>query len=84
MAEDKILVFNLRKAALKTPKTRRSGDVLSILRRRAAKFSKNGKVKIDERTNLAIWARGRKSPKLSLRLKIKKLDDGSVETELVS
>lgn len=83
MAEEKVIIFNLRKDALKTPKWRRSGDAASILRRQLAKFSKTGKVKIDSKTNEKIWARGVKYPTMKLRIKVKKLDDGSVETELV-
>lgn len=83
MAEEKILVFSLRKEALKTPKWRRSGDAASILRRKLAKFSKTGTVRIDSKTNDRLWQRGVKYPPMKLRLRVKKLDDGSVETELL-
>ena len=83
MAEDKILVFNIRKDAIKTPKWRRSKDAMSILRRHVAKLSDNGKVKIDQATNMLMWRRGGKWPQLKFRLKIKKMDDGSVQTEYV-
>lgn len=84
MAEEKVLVFNFRRASLKTPKLRRSRDLVSILRRRIAKLSKNGQVKIDPKLNAKIWSRGRKAPYMRLKMRIRKLDDGSVETELVS
>lgn len=83
MAEEKVMVFNLRQAALKTPKQRRSRDIISILRRGAAKFSKNGEVKIDPKISEKIWSRGRKNPQMKLKIKLRKLDNGSVETELV-
>ncbi len=83
MAEEKTLVINLRRDALKTPKHRRSRDAMSILRRRVAKFSKSGKVKIDPKTSERIWSRGAKNPHMRIRIKVRKLDDGSVETELV-
>lgn len=83
MAEEKIIILNLRKDSLRTPKWRRTSDAVSILRRRIAKFSKGGRVKIDRRTNDTIWSRGARTPKMRLRIKVKKLDDGSVETELL-
>ena len=84
MAEERTLTINLRKDALKTPKHTRSEDALSILRRRVAKFSKTGKVRIDPKISERVWSRGTKNPHLKLRVKVRKLDDGSVETELVS
>lgn len=83
MAEEKVLVFNLRRDALKAPKWRRSKDVASLLRGRLMKFSKSGKVNIDSRISEAIWSRGSRSPLMRLRLRIRKLDDGSVKAELV-
>lgn len=83
MAEEKVLVFNLRRDALKAPKWRRSKDVASLLRRRVMKFSKSGKVEIGNGISEAIWSRGSRSPPMRLRLKITKLDDGSVKAELV-
>lgn len=83
MAEDKILVFNIRKDAIKTPKWRRSKDAMAILIRDVAKHSTNGKVKIDQATNELMWRKGGKWPQLKFRLKVKKMDDGSVQTEYV-
>lgn len=83
MAEERTLTINLRRDALRAPKHRRSGDALAILRRRLSKLSKTGKVKIDMGTSERVWSRGTKNPHYRLRIRVRKLDDGSVETELV-
>ncbi len=82
MVEEKILILNLRKDLVKTPKWRRSKSIASLLRKRVAKFSKTGKVKIDAKISEQLWSRGIKSPPTHLKVKIKKLDDGSVEAQL--
>jgi large subunit ribosomal protein L31e len=82
MTEEKIMVLNLRKKAVETPKTRRSQDTMSILKRRLAKLSKNGEVKIDPKISERIWSRGAKMPAKKLKLKIAHLEDGSVKVEL--
>lgn len=83
MAEEKVLVVNIRKAALKTPKWRRSGDAASILRRQIAKATRSGSVSIGANLNAALWKRGAKSPRMRLRVKVSKSGDGSVRAELV-
>lgn len=81
MAEEKIVVFNLRKKAVRTPRHTRSEDTMSILRREAAKLSRNGVVTIDNKVNENVWRRGTKDPELRMRLKVIKNDDGSVRLE---
>jgi ribosomal protein L31E len=82
MAEEKVLVLNLRKESLKTPKWRRGKDIVSILRRRVARISKSENVRIDPKINELFWSRGPKMPEKILRVKIKKSDDGKVTAEL--
>ncbi len=82
MAEEKTVVFNLRKDSTKTPKWKRSKGAVSVLRRRLAKFSRTGEVKLDGKISEAIWARGARKPQTRIRVRVKKLDDGSVEAQL--
>jgi len=82
MAEEKIMTFSLRKRAVETPKWRRSRDTMSILRRDLERLSKGKKVKIDSKVSEHVWSRGQKAPKMSLKLRIKKADDGSIEAKL--
>lgn len=84
MAEEKTVVFNLRKELLKNPKTRRSRDAIALLRRRAARLSGNGEVKIGKDVSEKIWSRGLEKPVMKLRLKVKRQDDGSVRLELAA
>lgn len=83
MAEEKTITLNLRKESVKTPKWRRSKDILSILRRRVERMTRSDDVSIDPKINEKFWARGPKFPDKVLKLKIKKADDGKVTTELV-
>jgi large subunit ribosomal protein L31e len=82
MAEEKIVIFNLRKLSVETPKLRRSQDTMSILRRQLAKLSKNGKASIDPKISEKVWSRGVRMPAKKLKLKVTKMDDGSVKAEL--
>lgn len=82
MAEEKIIILNLRKDSLKTPKWRRGKDIISILRRKVGKISRSEKVKIDPKINEKFWSRGPKNPEKKLKIKIRKNDDGSVNCEL--
>ncbi len=82
MAEEKILTINIRKDALKTPKSRRGQDAASILRRKLSKFSKGKRVVIGQRINAALWGRGVKYPALKMRVKVTKNDDGSIFAEM--
>lgn len=81
MAEERIVVFNLRKKAVRTPRHTRSEDTMSILRREAAKLSKNGVVTIGNDVNENVWRRGTKDPELRMRLKVITNEDGSVRLE---
>lgn len=84
MAEEKILILNLRKDTLKAPRTRRSRDEILILKRKVAKFSKNGKVKISEKLSEKIWSRGGTNSVKKLKVKITKKDDGSASVDLAA
>lgn len=82
MADEKIVVLNLRRRSVETPKLRRSQDTMSILRRQLAKLSKNGEAKIDPKVSEKVWSRGAKMPAKRLKLKVTHLEDGSVRAEL--
>ena len=84
MAEEKTVVFNLRKELLKCPRTSRSKDAILILKRRAARFSSNGEVKVGQDVSEKIWSRGLEHTPTRLRLKVKRQDDGSVSLEMAA
>jgi ribosomal protein L31E len=71
MAEEKIVVFNLRKDFLKTRRGMKSNRAISALRQRIQKMFKEHKVVIDKAVNDALWERGMKNPRAKLRLKVK-------------
>lgn len=81
MAEEKIMVINLRKKVLERPRWKRSKSTLNILKDILKKQTKTDKLKIDKNLNEKIWSRSK--PLTKLRLKIIKSDDGSVKVELV-
>ncbi len=81
MAEEKIMVINLRKKVLERPRWERSKSTLTILKDVLKKQTKTEKIKIDKNLNEKIWSRSK--PLTKLRIKIIKSDDGSVKVELV-
>jgi large subunit ribosomal protein L31e len=82
MAEEKIIIVNLKKKLLKTPKWRRSKEAMNILKE-ILKKQRSEKIKIDKRINEKIWSKGIENPPAKLRLKIVRLDDKSIRVELL-
>jgi len=83
MAEEKILTINLRKKLVKVAKWRRAKDYVKFLRERLKRNFKTEKIKIDKKLNEKIWERSMENPPVKLRVKVVKLDDGSVRVELM-
>ena len=79
MAEEKFLTINLRKKLTKKPKWKRSKSAVLILRDILKSQMKTEKIKIDKKLNEKIWERGSKKPLTKFRVKLKKLDDGTIE-----
>lgn len=80
MAEEKIIILNLRKKSLETARWMRNEKSVRILRKILAKQTKGKKLKIGKELNEKIW----ENPKLpsKIRVKITKLDDKTFEANL--
>jgi large subunit ribosomal protein L31e len=83
MVEEKIVTINLRKKIIEKARWKRSKTALRILREILKKQTKSEKIKIDKKLNEKIWSRSSERPLAKLRIKVTKLDDGSVKVELV-
>jgi large subunit ribosomal protein L31e len=83
MVEEKILTLNLRKKLIEKPRWKRSNSVVKILKDVLKERTKAEKIKIDEKLNKKIWVRSIKKPLTKLRVKVTKLDDGSVKVESI-
>jgi len=82
MAEEKVVVLNLRKKLLKTPKWKRSKELMGLLKKIIEKQGSK-KITIDKKLNEKIWSRSIENPPTKLRVKIIKPDDKSVRVELL-
>lgn len=84
MVEEKIITINLRKKVIEKARWKRSESIVRLLKDVLKKQTKAEKIKIDKKLNEKIWRRGAEKPPTKLRIKLIKLDDGSVKVELVS
>ena len=85
MAEEKVMVFNLRKDHLKNAKWKRTSAAVRILKERLAKFTDDRStesVKLDAKINDKIWKRGARKATTDLKLRVRKIKDGKVKAEL--
>jgi large subunit ribosomal protein L31e len=83
MADEKIILLNLRKELVEYPKWKRSGRAMSIIRERVGKHAKSGKIKFDKKINEVVWSKGSSKPSFALRLKVTKMQDNSVKVTLM-
>lgn len=83
MVEEKIVTINLRKKITEKARWKRSKSVLRILKEVLKKQTKSDEIKIDKKLNEKIWSRSSERPPTKLRIKLTKLDDGSVKVELM-
>lgn len=83
LSKEKVLSINLRKKAIKSTRWSRTKSYIKALREQLKNELKVDKIKIDKKLNDKIWERGIEKPKLKLRLKAIKLDDGSIRVELM-
>lgn len=82
MAEEKILTINLRKKLVKTKKWKKAKNYLKVLRELLRRKFKTDKIKIDGKLNEKIWGKGIENPPSKLKIKVIKLDDGTIKAEL--
>ncbi len=83
MAEEKILTINLRKKLVKTKKWKKAKNYLKVLREFLRRKFKTDKIKIDGKLNEKIWEKSIENPPYKLKIKVIKLDDGTIKAELV-
>ena len=72
MAEEKIIIVNLRKELSGSPQWERSRRAVKILKRLILKKTKSQEIKIDSKINEKIWKRGIRHPKVKLKLRVSK------------
>ena len=85
MAEEKVMVFNLRKDHLKNAKWKRTSSAVRILKERLAKLTDDrdvASVKLDAKVNDRIWKRGARKATTDLKLRVRKIKDGQIKAEL--
>jgi large subunit ribosomal protein L31e len=83
MVEEKILTINLRKKLVKTKKWKKAKNYLKVLRELLRRKFKTDKIKIDGKLNEKIWEKSIENPPYKLKIKVIKLDDGTIKAELV-
>jgi large subunit ribosomal protein L31e len=83
MVEEKIITLNLRKKIIGKARWKRSRSTLNVLKEILKKQTKSDKIKIDKKLNEKIWSRSSEKPSTKLKIKLTKLDDGSVKVELI-
>jgi len=83
MADEKIVVINLRKYMVKKPKWFRSSLAIKILREELEKKTKVKKIKLDKKLNEILWKKGIEKPVMKVKVKITKVDEKTVKAELV-
>lgn len=82
MAEEKILILNMRKEMAKGPRYRKINRIISFLRKKIQKMYKDQRVIIDKSVNENIWKRGTQNPPASLKLKVITVDEKTVRIEM--
>jgi ribosomal protein L31E len=83
MADEKILLINVRKELAEYPRWKRSSKAMSLLRNIVARHSHSGKIIIDKKINETLWKTGARKPRASFRVKLVKRDNNSVKVELM-
>lgn len=81
MAEEKIVVLNLRRDFLKARRGMKSNRAVNALRQKIQRMFKEHEVVIDKAVNEAVWKRGMKNPRAKLKLRVK-TDEKTVRVEL--
>ena len=79
MAEEKIVTLNFRKLLKATSRTKRKSRTLHYLR--AFLEKKSDKTRIDVRLSRNIWSMGSKGALGKIKIKLRKLDDGTLVAE---
>lgn len=72
MAEEKVLVLNMRKLLVEKPRWKRTTTATRILRKFLERKLKTDKIKIDSELNRFIWSRGAKNPPMKIRVRAAK------------
>ncbi|NCO96702.1 MAG: hypothetical protein COY38_00455 [Candidatus Aenigmarchaeota archaeon CG_4_10_14_0_8_um_filter_37_24] len=75
LMEEKVFTINLRKEALKGPKTRKSHASSFIVRKYLKRHMKADNIKIGASINKAIWYRSIKKPPEKIKIKAIKVKD---------
>jgi large subunit ribosomal protein L31e len=81
--KERIYVINLRKDFIKKPRWKRANRAIRFIREFIKKHMKAEKVKISKSINEKIWERSRQKPPGKIRVKARKLDNGTVEVQAV-
>ncbi|MEM2878521.1 MAG: 50S ribosomal protein L31e [Candidatus Hadarchaeales archaeon] len=81
MPEERIYVIPIRRVKRSGRKTR-SKRASMVVREFLRRHMKSDRVKIDQKLNSRLWARGIQKPCLRIRVRAVKGDDGSVEAFL--
>lgn len=82
MAEEKIIIINIRKELKESPYWKRSSSASRIIRRILQKHTKK-EVKIDKSINEKVWEKSIQKPTVKLKIKITSIDDKTAKAELV-
>ncbi len=82
MAEEKIVTLNFRKLSKPVRRTKRKSVTVNYLRSFLEK--KSDKVKIDRKLSEKIWSISSRKTIGKIRIKLRKLDDGTIIAETVS
>lgn len=79
MAEEKLVVLNLRKILKNSPRGKRRSRASHALKNFLQK--KSNKVRVDAKLNQRMWSVGSRGTIGKVRIKVKKRDDGTVSAE---
>jgi large subunit ribosomal protein L31e len=83
MAEEKIIMVNLRKELKKVPRWTRASKAVRIIKEILEKQIETENLEIDKNLNEKIWSRSSKNPPVKLRIKIVKVDEKTSKAELM-
>lgn len=78
MAEERMIVLNLREDLVKAGRRKRGNRLVRILRESAQKNFKDQKIIVDKAVNDEVW----KNLPTRLKLKLTKVDEKTVKVEL--
>lgn len=82
MAEERMIILNLRRDVVKDSRRMRERRLMSILRKRVQKIFKDQKILIDKSVNDEVWKGRGKNLTTKLKLKATKTDEKTVKVEL--